>query len=161
MNRAIKKTFLRTCRWDVNETCFLFHLLFGCSIVDFGQLLRCSLTHPMLITAFVKFHPEGRWEHRYEVGSLSPAEHPVGLDPSTFQFLSQRLNPPGYSPRKWIESDVTDTFKANNLIKTQNETWQLICSRLNIWFLYGREIGHKLVHFFREMIISFWVILAT
>ena len=47
----------------------------------------------MLIIAFVHTQPEGHREPRNEVGSLSPAEHLVGFEPGTFQFLLQRLNP--------------------------------------------------------------------
>ena len=45
-----------------------------------------SLTHPMLITAFLHFRPEGHREPCSEVGSLSPVEHLAGFEPGTFQF---------------------------------------------------------------------------
>ena len=57
-----------------------------------------SLTHLMLITAFLHVWPKGHGEPRNEVGSLSPAKCQVGL--GTFQFWLQRLNPLGHSP--WI-----------------------------------------------------------
>ena len=48
---------------------------------------RCdSLTTPMLITAFVQFRPEDHRETHNEVGSLSPAEDLVGIEPGTFRF---------------------------------------------------------------------------
>ena len=51
-----------------------------------------SITHPMLITAFLHVQPEGHWEPCDEVGSLSPAESLVGFEPGTFRFWQQRLN---------------------------------------------------------------------
>ena len=56
-----------------------------------------SLTNLMLITAFVHIQPEGHWEPRNEVGSLSPAKHLAGFEPGTFQFLLQHLNPLSHS----------------------------------------------------------------
>ena len=57
-----------------------------------------SLTNLMLITVFVQVRPEGHWEPRNEVGSLSPAERLAGFEPGTFRFLFQCLNPLGHSP---------------------------------------------------------------
>ena len=44
-----------------------------------GHYRGDSLTHPMLITAFVHVRPEGHREPRSEVGSLSPAERLAGF----------------------------------------------------------------------------------
>ena len=63
-----------------------------------GNYLGDSLTHPMLITAFLHIRPEAHREPRSEVGSLSLAERLAGFEPGTFQFWSQRLNPLGHSP---------------------------------------------------------------
>ena len=52
-----------------------------------GHYRGDSLTHPMLITAFVHVRPEGHREPRSEVGSLSPAERLAGFEPGTFRFL--------------------------------------------------------------------------
>ena len=57
-----------------------------------------SLTNPMLITTSVLIRPEGHWEPRNEVGSLSPAERLAGFEPGTFRFLL--LKPLGHSPQK-------------------------------------------------------------
>ena len=43
-----------------------------------------SLAHPMLITCVLHIRPEGHWEPRNEVGSLSPAKCLVGFKPGTF-----------------------------------------------------------------------------
>ena len=51
-----------------------------------GHYRGDSLTHPMLITAFLHIRPEGHREPRSEVGSLSPAERLVGFEPGTFRF---------------------------------------------------------------------------
>ena len=52
----------------------------------FGHYLGGSLTHPMLITAFLLyiFDPEGHRKPCSEVGSMSPAERLVGFEPGTF-----------------------------------------------------------------------------
>ena len=47
----------------------------------------------MLITCVLHIRPEGHLGPRNEVGSLSPAEHLVGFEPTTFRFWLQRLNP--------------------------------------------------------------------
>ena len=48
---------------------------------------------------FVQFRPEGHREPRNEDGSLSPANHLMGLEPGTFRFQLQRFNPLGHSPQ--------------------------------------------------------------
>ena len=65
-----------------------------------GHYREDSLTHPMLITAFLHFRPEGHLEPRSEVGSLSPAERLVGFEPGALRFSLQRLNPIGHSPQE-------------------------------------------------------------
>ena len=45
---------------------------------------RDSLVHTMLITAFLRFRPEGHREPRNEVGSLSLTEHLAGFESGTF-----------------------------------------------------------------------------
>ena len=61
------------------------------------NFLGLSLTHPMLITAFLHIWPEGHREPCDEVGSLSPVERIVGFKPVTFRFWFQRLNPLGHT----------------------------------------------------------------
>ena len=51
-----------------------------------GHYRGGSLTHPMLITCVLHIRPEGYWDPRSEVGSLSTAEHLVGFEPETFRF---------------------------------------------------------------------------
>ena len=63
-----------------------------------GQYWGDSLTHPMLITAFSHFQPEGHQEPHNEVGSLSLTTCLVGFEPGTFQFWLIHLNPLGHSP---------------------------------------------------------------
>ena len=43
------------------------------------------LTHPMLILALFKFHPEGHWNPRNDVGFRSPAER-IRVDPWKMRF---------------------------------------------------------------------------
>ena len=52
-----------------------------------------SLTHPMLITAFLHIRPEGHREPCNEFGSLSPADRLVGFETGAFRFWLQRPNP--------------------------------------------------------------------
>ena len=74
-------------------------MLFGCPRPTLGHCQGDSLTNRMLITAYVHIRPEGHWEPRKEVGSLSPAERLVDFVPGTFRFLFQYLNPLGHSPQ--------------------------------------------------------------
>ena len=57
---------------------FFFFFFFNCYLAaprpTSGHYRGDSLTHPMLITAFLHIRPEGHREPRSEVGSLSPAE---------------------------------------------------------------------------------------
>ena len=83
-------------------------------MANFGPLSRGQPHSPDVNhCVFLHFRPEGHREPRNEVGSLSLAEHLVGFEPGTFQFLLQRLNPLGHSPQKFkvnIEI-VTISFK--------------------------------------------------
>ena len=62
----------------------------------------------MLIIAYVHIRPEGHWEPRNEVGSLSPAERLAGFEPGTFRFLFQRLNPLGHSPQLVVNTAINN-----------------------------------------------------
>ena len=55
------------------------------------------------------FWPKGHRDPHNEVGSLIPAEHLVGFEPGTFQFLPQHLNPLGHSPQMLDVEDLTET----------------------------------------------------
>ena len=69
---------------------FLFFIFFNCYLAaprpTSGHYRGDSLTHPMLVTAFLHIRPDGHREPRSEVGSLSPAERLVGFEPGTFRF---------------------------------------------------------------------------
>ena len=79
--------------WYIQVTYF-FYLLFCCPTPN---LLRGQPHSPMLLTTFVKFRSTVHRKPRDEVGFLSPVEYLVGLEPGTFQFLSQRINLLGHS----------------------------------------------------------------
>ena len=64
-----------------------FKLLFACPKVNFGPLLRGQTHAPDVNHCVLHFRPEGHQEPCNEVGSLSSAEHLVGIEPETFQFL--------------------------------------------------------------------------
>lgn len=64
-------------------------MLSACPTATLGHSQGDSITNPVLITAFELFQPEGHWEPRNQVGSLSWAEHLVGFELETFQFESQ------------------------------------------------------------------------
>ena len=49
-----------------------------------GHYRGVSLTHLMLITGVLHIQPEGHWEPRNEVGSLSVADCLVGFELGTF-----------------------------------------------------------------------------
>ena len=49
-----------------------------------GHYRGGSLTHPMLITAFLHIRPKDHREPRSEVGSLNLAERLVGFEPGKF-----------------------------------------------------------------------------
>ena len=77
--------------------CFIIFILFyfilfffDCYLAalqpTYGHYLGGSLTHLMLITAFLHILPEGHWEPRDEVGSLSMAKRLVGFELGTFRF---------------------------------------------------------------------------
>ena len=77
---------------------FFFKCYLAAPRPTLGHSQGDSLTNPTLITAFVHIQP-GHWEPHNKVGSLSLAEHLAGFEPGAFQFLLQRLNPLGHSPR--------------------------------------------------------------
>ena len=66
---------------------FFFNYYLAAPRPTSGHYRGDSLTHPMLITAFVHVRPEGHREPRSEVGSLSLAERLAGFEPGTFRFL--------------------------------------------------------------------------
>ena len=66
---------------------FFFNYYLAAPRPTSGHYRGDSLTHPMLLTAFVHVRPEGHREPRSEVGSLSPAERLAGFEPGTFRFL--------------------------------------------------------------------------
>ena len=72
---------------------FFFKLLFGCPTANFGPLSRGQPHSPDVNHCVL---PEGHRKPRNEVGSQSPAERLVGIEPGTFRFLLQRLNPLGH-----------------------------------------------------------------
>ena len=77
-------------RYNFLNVIFFFFFFCNCYLAaprpTSGHYRGDSLTHPMLITAFLHIRPEGHREPRSEVGSLSPAERLVGFEPGTFRF---------------------------------------------------------------------------
>ena len=65
-------------------------------MANFGPLSRGQPHSPDVNHCVLHFRPEGHREPHNEVGSLSPAEHLVGFELETFQFLLQCLNPLGH-----------------------------------------------------------------
>ena len=66
---------------------FFFNYYLAAPRPTSGHYRGDSLTHPMLITAFVHVRPEGHREPRSEVGSLGPAERLARFESGTFRFL--------------------------------------------------------------------------
>ena len=82
---------LRTnANFNILKTAYNLLFFFNCYLAapwpTSGHYLGDSLTHPMLITAFLHIRPEGHREPHSEVGSLSLAEHLAGFEPGTFRF---------------------------------------------------------------------------
>ena len=55
--------------------------------VQLWAIIEGGQPHPPDVNyCILHIRPEGDREPRNEVGSLSPAEHPVGFEPRTFRF---------------------------------------------------------------------------
>ena len=72
--------FLQNVDVDGHQTSF--DMLFGCPTAKFGSLSR-GQPHPMLITAFWRFWPEGHREPCNEIGSITLAEYLVRFEQGT------------------------------------------------------------------------------
>ena len=101
----VKKNY--SISWDINFEVFRSQLgqksFFKTAIwLPHGQLWAIieGQPHPSNVNQCVlHFRPEGRREPRNKVGSLSPAEHLLGIELGTCRFLLQRLKPLGHSPQ--------------------------------------------------------------
>ena len=101
----VKKNY--SMSWDINFEGFRSQLgqknFFKTAIwLPHGQLWAIieGQPHPSNVNQCVlHFRPEGRREPRNKVGSLSPAEHLLGIELGTCRFLLQRLKPLGHSPQ--------------------------------------------------------------
>ena len=65
---------------------FLFNCYLAAPRPIFGHSQGDSLSNPMLITAFYLRRPEGHWDPRNEVWSLSPAKRLAEFESGTFRF---------------------------------------------------------------------------
>ena len=94
-----KSTFKQFCNihLEIHEISFFICFLIAPQPI-LGHSRGDSLSHLMLIIAYVKFRPEGHREPRNEVRVLSSTKRLAGFEPGTFRFLSQRLNPLGHPP---------------------------------------------------------------
>ena len=70
---------------------YLFNFFLDAPHPTLGHCQRESLTHPMLITAFLQCRPEGHQEPRNKVGSLSPVECLVEFEPEPFSSYGNAL----------------------------------------------------------------------
>ena len=68
-----------------------------------GHYRGASLSHPILISAFLHIWPEFHREPCNEVGCLSPVEHLAGFESGTFWFCLQRPDPLGH-PKYFLGS---------------------------------------------------------
>ena len=57
-----------------------FNIYLAAQQPTLGHYQEDSLTHPLLITAFLQFWPEGHQEPCNKVGSLSPTKHLMSLN---------------------------------------------------------------------------------
>ena len=83
---------------------FTYMYIFNCYLSaprpTFGHYQGDSLTQPILIVCILRIRPEGHWEPRNELGSLSSVKHLVGFEAGTFRFWSECLNQLGHSFRR-------------------------------------------------------------
>ena len=63
-----------------------YKLLFGCPTANFGPWSKGQLQTPKLMAAFLQFWPEGHWEPRNSVRSLSATKSLMGYEPGTIRF---------------------------------------------------------------------------
>ena len=81
-------------------TFLLPDIIFNCYLAaprpTLGYYRGGSLTHPMLITAFLHIRPEGHRKPCNEFGSLSPADRLVGFETGTFRFWLQPPHPQSF-----------------------------------------------------------------
>ena len=81
------------CR-NVKQNIYIYiyiYIYINCNLAApwWPTLLRSqggNQTNAMLITALYLIRPEGHWEPRNKVGSLSPAERLVGFETGTFRL---------------------------------------------------------------------------
>ena len=91
-------------RWLIYNSLHIYIYIFNCYLsaprptLDHYQ--GGSLTHPILIVCILHIRPEGYWEPRNEVGSLSSVKRLVGFEAGTFRFWSECLNQLGHSSRR-------------------------------------------------------------
>ena len=91
-----QKQFLYVMCWKIAYRCNFSNCYLAAPWPTLGHFRGASLTHPILITAFLHFRPEGHQEPR------NPVEQLVRFELGTFWFLLQRLNPLGHSPQKFM-----------------------------------------------------------
>ena len=70
---------------------FIYYVLFGCPMANFGPLLRAQSPRPILITAFMSSYPKSHWEPPNKIGFLNPAKRLVELEPGIFWFTHNAL----------------------------------------------------------------------
>ena len=102
----------------IAQVSFIWTCIFNCYFAaprpTLGHYCGSSITHSMLITAFLHIRADSDRELRSEVVSLSPDEYLVGFELGTFQFWLQRLNPLVHSP--WFRQNIR-LFSASPLPK--------------------------------------------
>ena len=64
---------------------YFFNFYLAAQRPTLGHYRGDNLTHPMLFIAFFLASPDGHWEPRDEVGSLSPVERPARIKSGTFR----------------------------------------------------------------------------
>ena len=92
------------CPSELEGNHFLKKLLFGCPTANFGPLSSGQPHWLNVNHCILHFWPEGHWEPRSEVGSLSLAERLVRFWTGILPILIQRLDPLGHSPQRVMES---------------------------------------------------------
>ena len=146
---------------------FFFFLLFGSPTANFEPLSRRQPHSPNVNHLHLHIQPEGHWQPRNKVGSLSLAKRLVGFEPETFQFWPQRLNPLGHSSYKastipkplHIRFDEIDGFirthgyKFRHLVLFDHGLFDKICDKIK-YLIIESDITDSIDHNFKEIIID-------
>ena len=128
LRKPFERAFIDRIRRIISSQWIILLIFFNCYLAapqpTLGHHWGDSLTHPMLITAFLCFWTESCWKPCNEVGSLSLAKCLVGFKLGTFWLYFQCLDPQDHSPHSCFSPHscwVASSSKANCIDVIINE----------------------------------------